>query len=115
MSTVCYSHDYVYVQNKAEVPHVYQSFHYIFRKAKATGLTPPHSYDCSIKLLPDMQPPHWRIYPFSLEKQKTIEEYIHEALQQGYIVPSTSQASAGFFFVEKNVWFALLYRLPWSE
>lgn len=31
-----------------------------------------------------------------------MEEYIQEALQQGYIVPSTSSGSAGFFFVEKK-------------
>lgn len=31
-----------------------------------------------------------------------MEEYIDEALQQGYIRPSISLASAGFFFVEKK-------------
>lgn len=31
-----------------------------------------------------------------------MEEYIQEALKQKYIVPSTSPASAGFFFVEKK-------------
>lgn len=31
-----------------------------------------------------------------------MEEYIKEALEQGYIVPSTSPAAAGFFLVEKK-------------
>lgn len=31
-----------------------------------------------------------------------MEEYIQEALKQGYILLSTSPASAGFFFVEKK-------------
>lgn len=31
-----------------------------------------------------------------------MEEYIKEALQQGYTCPSTSSASAGFFFMEKK-------------
>lgn len=31
-----------------------------------------------------------------------MEEFVHGALKQGYIMPSTSPASAGFFFVEKK-------------
>lgn len=31
-----------------------------------------------------------------------MEEYIEEALQQGYICPYTSLATVGFFFVEKG-------------
>lgn len=31
-----------------------------------------------------------------------MEEYIQEALHQGYIRPSTSPTSSGFFFVEKK-------------
>lgn len=33
---------------------------------------------------------------------QAIEEYIEEALKQGYIHPYISPASAGFFFVEKK-------------
>lgn len=41
-------------------------------------------------------------YTHSLEEQRAMEEYIQEALQQGYVVPSTFPASVVFFFVEKK-------------
>lgn len=71
----------------------------VLGKAWAAGLPPDQPYDCAIKLLPGTTPPDCRIYPFSLSEQCTIEEYIHGVLEQGYICPSTSPASAGFFFV----------------
>lgn len=33
-----------------------------------------------------------------------MESYMQESLQQGYIKPSTSPTSTGFFFVEKKDW-----------
>ncbi|KAK1789985.1 hypothetical protein P4O66_002308 [Electrophorus voltai] len=38
----------------------------------------------------------------SREEARPIEQYIKEALQQGYVQPSTSPASAGVFFVKKR-------------
>ncbi len=46
--------------------------------------------------------PKGKIYPLSLPEQKAMEEYIEEALQQGYIRPSTSPAASSFFFVAKK-------------
>ncbi len=46
--------------------------------------------------------PKGKIYPLSLPEQKAMEEYIEEALQQGYIHPSTSPAASSFFFVAKK-------------
>ncbi len=43
-----------------------------------------------------------KIYPLSLPEQKAMEEYIEEALKQGYIRPSTSPAASSFFFVAKK-------------
>lgn len=43
-----------------------------------------------------------KTYPLSLPEQQAMEEYINKALQQGYIRPSMSPASSGFFFVEKK-------------
>lgn len=68
----------------------------------ATGLPPHQDYDCAIELLPGTQPSRGRIYPLSLQEQGAMEEYIQEALNQGYIVLSTSPTSAGFFFVKKK-------------
>lgn len=46
--------------------------------------------------------PHGRIYPLSLLEQKAMEEYIEEALHQGYIRPSTSPAASSFFVAKKD-------------
>lgn len=47
--------------------------------------------------------PHHHAAVFTiLPEQDAMEKYIQETLQQGYICPSTSRASAGFFFVEKK-------------
>ncbi len=45
---------------------------------------------------------HGRIYPLSLPEQKAMKEFIEEALQQGYICPSTSPAASSFFFMAKK-------------
>ncbi len=49
----------------------------------------------------------------SLPEQKAMEEYIEEALQQGYIHSSTSPAASNFFFVAKKdevLWTCIDYR-----
>lgn len=46
--------------------------------------------------------PRGKIYPLSIPEQKAIEEYVEEALQQGYIHPSTSPATSSFFIVAKK-------------
>ena len=43
-----------------------------------------------------------RVYPLSLAETKAMEEYVQEALQQGFILPSTSSALAGFFLMAKK-------------
>ncbi|KAL0182494.1 hypothetical protein M9458_021869, partial [Cirrhinus mrigala] len=58
--------------------------------------------DCAIDLVPDAPMPRGKIYPLSLPETKAMEEYIHEALSQGYIRPSTSPAASSFFFVAKK-------------
>ncbi len=64
---------------------------------------PPHRpWDCAIDLLPGESVPKGKIYPLSLPEQNAMEEYIEEALQQGYICPSTSPAASSFFFVAKK-------------
>lgn len=70
---------------------------------------PPHrSYDCAIELFPGTILPY-RVYPLSLSEQKNMEEYVQEALQQGYIRPSTSPASAGLFFIFYFIFYFLFF------
>lgn len=46
--------------------------------------------------------PKSKIYPLSHPETQAMEEYIKEALSSVFIRPSTSPATAGFFFVEKK-------------
>ncbi len=46
--------------------------------------------------------PKGRVYPLSIPERTAMEEYVKEALQQGFIRPSTSPAASSFFFVAKK-------------
>ncbi len=74
----------------------------VFSKEKATQLPPHRPWDCAIDLLPNIQPPKSKVYPLSRNVSQAMEEYVDEALNSGFIRPSTSPAAAGFFFVEKK-------------
>ncbi len=64
---------------------------------------PPHRpWDCAIDLLPGAKLPKGRVYPLSIPARKAMEDYIKEALQQGFIWPSTSPATSSFFFMGKK-------------
>ncbi len=70
---------------------------------KQASKLPPHRlWDCAIDLLPGEPVPRGRIYPLSIPEQKAMEKFIEEALQQGYVRPSTSPAASSFFFVAKK-------------
>ncbi|KAI2657297.1 Transposon Tf2-9 polyprotein [Labeo rohita] len=84
------------------IPDDYRAFQDVFSKQAATKLPPHRPWDCAIDLLPGAKLPKGKIYPLSIPEQKAMEEYIKEALHQGFIVPSTSPAASSFFFVEKR-------------
>ncbi len=52
--------------------------------------------------MPSTTPPKGRIFPLSRPDSKTMKRYIEEELTKGFIRPSTSLSSAGFFFVKKK-------------
>ncbi|KAK3505614.1 hypothetical protein QTP70_004681, partial [Hemibagrus guttatus] len=74
----------------------------VFCPKRASKLPPHRPWDCAIDLLPGEPVPKGRIYPLSIPEEKAMEEYIKEALAQGYIRPSTSPAASSFFFVAKK-------------
>uniref|UniRef100_A0A8K9UV21 Gypsy retrotransposon integrase-like protein 1 n=1 Tax=Oncorhynchus mykiss TaxID=8022 RepID=A0A8K9UV21_ONCMY len=47
-------------------------------------------------------PPRGRLYSLSAPERKALEDYLSVALDAGTIVPSSSPAGAGFFFVKKK-------------
>ncbi len=84
------------------IPFDYRAFQDVFSKQAATQLPPHRPWDCAIDLLPGYKLPKGRVYSLSIPECKAMEEYIKEALNQGYIRPSSSPAASSFFFVGKK-------------
>ncbi|KAI2653667.1 Transposon Tf2-9 polyprotein [Labeo rohita] len=97
----------------ADLPSEYEDLKMAFSKEKASQLPPHRSVDCAIELLPGQSPPKGRIFPLSQPESEAMNNYIKEKLAKGFIRPSTSPASAGFFFVKKKdggLWPCIDYR-----
>ncbi|KAK3505640.1 hypothetical protein QTP70_004728, partial [Hemibagrus guttatus] len=90
------------VNRPLEIPSCYAPFSDVFCPKRASKLPPQRPWDCAIDLLPGEPVPRGRIYTLSILEEKAMEEYIKEALAQGYIHPSTSPAASSFFFVAKK-------------
>ncbi|KAG1952342.1 retrotransposable element [Pimephales promelas] len=84
------------------LPVEYQDLAVAFSKVKASKLPPHRNSDCAIDLIPGSTPPKGRIFPLSQPETEAMRRYIEEELSKGFIRPSTSPASAGFFFVKKK-------------
>ncbi|KAK3564108.1 hypothetical protein QTP86_007568 [Hemibagrus guttatus] len=90
------------INQPLRIPPCYAPFSDVFCPKRASKLPPHRPWDCAIDLLPGEPVPRGRIYPLSVPEEKAMEEYIKEALAQGYIRPSTSPAASSFFFVAKK-------------
>ncbi|KAI2665857.1 Transposon Tf2-6 polyprotein [Labeo rohita] len=88
--------------SRSPVPTMYQDLLEAFSRTKATQLPPQRPGDCAIDLVPGATPPRGRIFPLSQAESEVMNTYIQEELAKGFITPSTSPASAGFFFVKKK-------------
>ncbi len=86
----------------SNIPGEYHDLATAFSKTKASQLPPHRSCDCAIDLLPGSQPPKGRVFPLSQPESEAMKTYIEEELAKGFIRPSISPASAGFFFVKKK-------------
>uniref|UniRef100_A0AAY4A0C0 Gypsy retrotransposon integrase-like protein 1 n=1 Tax=Denticeps clupeoides TaxID=299321 RepID=A0AAY4A0C0_9TELE len=84
------------------IPASYRDLAEVFSKQRASTLPPHRPYDVAIDLLPGAVLPRGRLFSLSPAENRAMEDYIAEALQQGFIRPSTSPAAAGFFFVKKK-------------
>ncbi|KAK3540670.1 hypothetical protein QTP70_034526 [Hemibagrus guttatus] len=91
-----------FVNRPLEIPTCYAPFSDVFCPKRASKLPPHRPWDCAIDLLPGEPVPRGRIYPLSIPEETVMEEYIKEALAQGYIRPSTSRAASSFFFMAKK-------------
>ncbi len=84
------------------VPEEYLDLRAVFSRSRATSLPPHRPYDCSIDLLPGTMPPRGRLYSLSAPEREALEKYLTESLAAQIIVPSSSPAGAGFFFVKRK-------------
>ncbi len=84
------------------VPEEYHDLRAVFSRSRAASLPPHQPYDCSIDLVPGSTPPRGRLYSLSAPEREALERYLTDSLAAGTIVPSTSPAGAGFFFVKKK-------------
>jgi len=101
---------------KRSIPTCYSHFSDVFCPKKASTLPPHRPWDCAIDLLPGEPVPKGKIYSLSIPEEKAMEEYIKEALSQGYICPSTSPATSSFFFCgEEGRRLSALHRLQSSQ
>ncbi|KAK3509477.1 hypothetical protein QTP70_035120 [Hemibagrus guttatus] len=87
---------------QANLPGEYQDYQGVFSQMAAMKLPPHRPWECAIDLLPGAKLPKGRVYPLLIPENKAMEEYISEALQQGFIRPSTSAAASSFLFVAKK-------------
>ncbi|KAM9842568.1 cochlin [Aulostomus maculatus] len=66
------------------------------------SLPPNRPYDCAIDLLLGTTPPKGCLYSLSGPEREAMEAYINDSLANGIILPSSSPAGTGFFFVDKE-------------
>ncbi|KAK3542222.1 hypothetical protein QTP86_018469 [Hemibagrus guttatus] len=85
-----------------DIPACYSHFSDVFCPKEASKLPPHWPWDCAIDLIHGEPVPRGKIYSLSIPEEKAMEEFINEALSQGYICLSTSPAASSFFFMAKK-------------
>ena len=80
----------------------YWDFSDVFSKAKADTLAPHQPYNLKIMLEDGATPPQPPIYSLSNSKLGTLQEFIDEHLNMGFIWPSHSSHGAPILFIKKK-------------
>ena len=84
------------------VPTYYTDFLHVFSEEEAGILASHGDHDHGIDIEPGKSPPLKLIYPLSQTELGIVWEYIQQALDKGWIQPSTSPAGAPILFVPKK-------------
>ena len=84
------------------IPEAYWDFSDVFSKAKADTLAPHQPYDLKIVLEDGTTPPQPPIYSLSNSELGTLQDFIDEHLNIGFIRPSHSSHGAPILFVKKK-------------
>ncbi|MBW0465569.1 hypothetical protein O181_005284 [Austropuccinia psidii MF-1] len=83
------------------VPPAYHHYLDVFLMVKAEKLPPHHAYDHHIKL-EGLLPPVCVIYSLSNQDSETLQAYISDNLEKGFIGTSSSLTGAPVLFVKKK-------------
>ena len=84
------------------VPATFLAYWKVFEKEASQRFLDQRPWDHAINLKPDFVPKDCKIYPLTLDKQKSLDNFIRENLEKGYIRPSKSPMASPFFFVAKK-------------
>ncbi|KAI2661335.1 Transposon Tf2-6 polyprotein [Labeo rohita] len=87
--------------SSSSIPTEYQDLLEAFSRTRATQL-PPHRPGTAPSISSRGHTSQGMCFPLSQAESEAMHKYIQEELAKGFITPSTSPASAGFFFVKKK-------------
>jgi hypothetical protein len=95
-------HKYHQTEEVQMLPPEYAPWKDVFEKKASEWFPESRSWDHQIEVNEDFIPKRGKIYPLSPKQQNTLDEWIKEHLEKGYIWQSKSPQAAPFFFVEKK-------------
>lgn len=84
------------------VPLRYHNYLKVFSKQEANRFPPSQPWDHEIEMKEDFEPRDCRIYPLSPIERSSLDEWINEQLEKGYIRLSKLPQASPFFFVGKK-------------
>jgi hypothetical protein len=84
------------------VPPEYHKFLPLFSEAEANKLPPHHPYDHHIPLKEGFTPPFGPIYSLSRTELEALQKWLDKNLSKGFILASSSPASAPILFIKKG-------------
>jgi hypothetical protein len=85
------------------VPKKYQCHSKVFLESKSYRLSKHQFCDYTIDLKPDTpETLKTKVYSMPINKQKTLDQFIQENLEKGYIISSKSLMALPVFFIKKK-------------
>jgi hypothetical protein len=88
---------------KLEVPPEFAKWKTVFEKKESDRLPEHRPWDLKIIMKPGFVKRKSPLYEMPPKLQPIFDEWLQENLRKGYIRPSESSQSSGFFFIEKKV------------
>ena len=84
------------------VPSEYHDFLHLFDKKTSERFPKSTVYDHKIELKEGFIPKTTKLYPLTVKEDEVAKKFVEDNLRKGYIRPSESPMTSGFFFVGKK-------------